>query len=140
MGYDIKVITILIAAIAQFIIGAIWYMPVFGKLWGEIHGFDKLSKEKQNQAQKEMMPLLIIQFVLGIMSAWGLAYFINHTNNTNMLTLIFYIWLGFIVPTTASGVIFGGTPGKWVAKKITIAIGGSLLSLIVSGLVFQILG
>ncbi len=139
MEYNINIITVLIAAFAQFIVGAIWYMPVFGKMWGEIHGFDKISKEKQKEAQREMMPLLFVQFFLGAMSAWGLAYFMNHTNN-NIVTLILYIWLGFIVPTTASGVIFGGTEKKWVTKKIAIAISGSLLCLITSGLIFKILG
>ncbi len=37
---DINYIAVLVAAVAQFIFGAIWYMPLFGGMWGKIHGFD----------------------------------------------------------------------------------------------------
>ena len=44
---------ILVATVGQFIFGAIWYMPVFGKLWGKIHGFDQVPPEKQKEMMKK---------------------------------------------------------------------------------------
>jgi hypothetical protein len=32
-----------LATLAQFVVGAIWYTPLFGETWGQIHEFDKLS-------------------------------------------------------------------------------------------------
>jgi hypothetical protein len=42
-----------VATVVQFIVGAIWYMPIFGKLWGEMFGFDKLSKKQQQEMQSK---------------------------------------------------------------------------------------
>ncbi|QQS18647.1 DUF1761 domain-containing protein [Candidatus Saccharibacteria bacterium] len=46
MDIDVKLSAVLVAAVAQFAVGAIWYMPLFGKLWGKIHGFDALDKKR----------------------------------------------------------------------------------------------
>ena len=41
-------LAIILASIAEFIVGAIWYTPIFGNVWGKIHGFDpaKMSKDE----------------------------------------------------------------------------------------------
>ena len=74
---DIHYVAVGIATVLQFIVGAVWYMPLFGKLWGRIHGFDTLSPEVQAQAQKDMMPLLLVQFVVTIVTTVVLAMFIG---------------------------------------------------------------
>ncbi len=123
-------IAIAVAAVAQFIIGAIWYMPVFGNLWGKIHGMEKVPPEEMKVMQKKMLPFLLVQFIVTVVTSVVLAIFItNLPSSWNVYALAGFFWIGFVVPTQVGAVIFGGTEGKWVVKKILIMAGGSLLCL-----------
>lgn len=127
---DIKLTAVLVGALAQFIVGAIWYMPLFGKLWGKIHGFDKLSKAEQKEAQSKMAPLLITQFLFTLITTYVLAHFIVNNPDYSPYQLTLWIWLGFFVPTQVSAVLFGGTDPKWVVKKTLVMSFGSLVVLL----------
>jgi len=76
MMMQMLVLAIVLATIAQFIIGALWYSLLFGKLWGRIHGFDKLPKETQQKMVKEMGPFYGIQLLVTIITTIVLAIFI----------------------------------------------------------------
>lgn len=124
---NINYIAVLVAAVAQFIFGAIWYMPIFGKLWGKIHGFDILSKEAQAEMQKGMAPLLVTQFIFTIVTTFVFALLRNgFPSDWNIYGLAGFFWLGFMVPTQVSAVIFGGTDPKWFIQKILISTFGAL--------------
>lgn len=129
---------VLAAAIAMFVVAGFWYMVPFAKAWGEMHGFDKLSKAEQKEMQSKMGPLYGAQIVVTLLTAWALAYFLTALPKTPWLVVAFWVWLGFIVPTTVSAVIFGGTESKWVTKKIGISIGGSLLATLVGAWVISL--
>lgn len=45
MDVSINLWAVLAATATQFIAAGIWYTPIFGKKWGEIHDFDKLDKK-----------------------------------------------------------------------------------------------
>lgn len=122
-------VAILIASVLDFIIGAIWYMPLFGNLWGKIHGFDKQPKAKKEEMMKDMGPYLGVQFVGTLITTFVLALFIANQPDWNAYAMAGFFWLGFVVPTQVSAVIFGGTEGKWMVKKIAIMAGGSLVCL-----------
>lgn len=118
---------IFLATLAQFIVGAIWYTPIFGKLWGKIHGFDKLTKDIQMKMMKSMGPMLAVQFLVTILTSFVLELFVTSLpSGWSVFGEAGFFWLGFVVPTQVSAVIFGGTEGKWVVKKILVATGGSL--------------
>lgn len=118
---------VLVAAVAQFVIGAIWYMPLFGKLWGKIHDFDQYDKTTQAAMQKQMMPLLVMQFLLGLLTAYVLAHFLTLVDTAEYIKITLWAWLGFIVPTQIAAVLFGGTKPRWIAAKSMIMAGGSLV-------------
>ena len=134
---NINYAAIAIAAVAQFIVGAIWYMPLFGSMWRDIHGFGKLSKAEQDQAQKEMMPMLGIQFVGTIVTTIVLARLMQLLPNYSAYTLAFMAWLGFIVPIQVSAIMFGGTQPKWMVKKALIMTGGALVCLLVAAAILM---
>lgn len=133
----INYLAVLVASIAQFIVGAVWYMPLFGNLWGKIHGFDKLSKAEQKEAQKQMMPLLLVQFVVTVITTVVLAKFIVLLPTYSALSLALMIWIGFFVPVQVAGVIFGGTDPKWVVKKVLVMSGASLVCLVVAAAILN---
>lgn len=125
----INYLAVLIAGIAQFIIGFVWYGPIFGNLWGRMHGFDKLSKEVQMEMMKKMTPFYVLQFFVTIVTTVVLAIFIANQPEWNAYAMAGFFWIGFVVPTQVSAVIFGGTEGQWIAKKIAVMAGASLLCL-----------
>jgi len=135
---ELNYFAILAASVVQFIIGAIWYTPVFGKMWGKIHGFDKVSKEEQKKMMKQMGPLLLAQFLVTIVTTVMLAMFINVLpSGWSVYCLAGFLWLGFVLPTQISAVLFGGTEPKWVTAKIAIMAGGALLCLEAAAAVLQ---
>ncbi len=135
---QINYLAIGIATIAQFIIGAIWYMPLFGKLWGKIHGFDAVSPEAQKEMQKKMMPLLVMQFIVTLVTTVVLAIFIAYLPaNWNAYALAGFFWIGFVVPTQISAILFGGTKPEWFVTKAMIMAGGSLLCLETAALIIK---
>ncbi len=136
---EINYLAIVLAAVAQFIVGGIWYMPLFGKMWGQIHGFDQTAPEVQKQMQKEMMPMLVVQFVLALITSVVFGILVAYaSSNWSLYSLAGLCWLGFAAPSQTSLVIFGGTEPKWVVKKILIAIGGSLACYLAMALVFAL--
>jgi hypothetical protein len=133
---ELNFIAIGIAAVVQFIVGAIWYMPLFGGVWGRMHGFDALSPEAQKSAQKQMMPLLVIQFFVTCVTTTVFALLVTGLPaEWNRYGLALFFWLGFVLPTQVSAVLFGGTEPRWVVKKIMIMSGGSLVNYLMLALV-----
>lgn len=134
-------IAILVATVVQFICGAVWYGPIFGGLWGRIHGFDKLSKEVQQKMMKEMGPIYGVQFFVTILTAAVLGLFVaSLPQGWSVYGMAGFFWLGFTVPAQVSAVLFGGTPSEWIMKKIAVQAGGSLLCLEAAAFVFHFLG
>lgn len=135
---NINYIAVLVAAVAQFIFGAIWYTPIFGKLWGKIHGFDKVPPEDQKAMMKKMPPLLITQFIFTIVTTFVFALLLNgFPVEWNIYGLAGFFWLGFIVPTQVSAVIFGGTDPKWFIQKILIMAFGALGCMMIAAFVLK---
>lgn len=133
---DTNYVAILGASVAQFIFSAIWYMPLFGKTWGKIHGFDQVPKEQQAAMTKGMMPLLVVQFIFTVLTSLVFAWlYTSFQSDWSIYQLAFLFWLGFLLPTQVSAVIFGGTKEGWVMKKIAIMAGASLINMEIIALV-----
>lgn len=122
-------IAIVVATIVQFILGAIWYGPLFSKLWGKIHGFDKLPKETQKKMMKAMGPFYGLQALVTLVTTFVLALFIVYLPLWNAYAMAAFFWIGFVVPTQVSSVVFGGTEPKWMVKKIAVQAGASIICL-----------
>lgn len=135
---ELNYMAIIVASIAQFIFGAIWYMPIFGKTWGEIHGFDQVPADKQKEMMKGMWKLLVTQFIFTLVTTVVFALLLNgFPSNWNIYGLAFFFWLGFILPTQVAAIIFGGTKPGWVITKIAISAGAALGCMEIIAVVFK---
>lgn len=130
---------VLLATVAQFIVGMIWYAPLFGKLWGKIHGFDKLTKEKQKEMMSQMGPYYALQFFVTVLTSVAIAKFMALTPDYSAYKLGLYLWAGIVVPVQVSAVVFGGTESGWVLKKIAIMAGGALACILSAVTVISVL-
>lgn len=136
---NINYFAVAVAAVAQFVVGAIWYMPLFGSLWRDIHGFGKLTKAQQEQSQKEMMPMLGIQFAGTVITTIVLARFMELLPQYSAYSLAGMAWLGFVVPIQVSAIMFGGTEAKWMVKKTLVMTFGALACLMVAAAILTAL-
>lgn len=135
---DVNIVAVLVATVVMFAIGAFWYMVPFGTLWGKIHGFDKLSKKEQDKMQKAMGPWYGVQFVVTVISAYVLAVLIGLLPEQSPFFIAFLVWIGFVLPTEASAMIFGGAPDGYVWHKIGISSSESLLHLLAAAWVISL--
>lgn len=136
----INIWAVLLAAIAQFVVGAIWYTPVFGRIWAKIHSFDKLKPATQNEMRKQMGPLLVAQFLASFVLAYVLAMLLKLAPDASWWQLALLVWLGFVVTTQVGAVLFGGTEPRWIGTKLAIMAGGSLICILVAAAIIKVLG
>ena len=135
---QLNYLAILVATAAQFALGFVWYGPLFSKLWGKIHGFDKLPKETQQKMMKMMGPLYGAQALVTLITTVVLAIFLAYQPTWNAYAMAGFFWIGFIVPTQVSAVLFGGTKPEWVVTKIAVMAGGSLVFLEAATAILQL--
>lgn len=126
---NLNYVAIAVATLVEFVLGAIWYMPLFGDLWRRIHGIPKPTKSEMQKMQKQMMPLLIVQLFVTLVTTIVLAIFLAYQPTWNAYAMSGFFWLGFVVPTQVSAVLFGGTKPQWILPKIFVMAGASLLCL-----------
>ncbi|HLB53460.1 MAG TPA: DUF1761 domain-containing protein [Chlamydiales bacterium] len=117
-------IGILIAAVLNMAIGAVWYSHwLFGDLWL------KITKEKELHW---LSWRALIQFVPSFGIAFFIDFFERHlgvTTVTDGMFVSFCFWLGFVAPTQVSSFLWGTRSWK------LFAINGSyrLLAFLVMG-------
>jgi len=131
------VVAVAAATLAQFAVGAFWYSVPFAKTWGRIHGFDKLPKARQQELMKEQGPYYFHQLIVTIIAAAVLTRLIQLLPHYSAYTLAALVWLGFIVPTQVSGILFGNDDKKVFWVKLGILAGGSLACTLVGAAVIK---
>ncbi len=134
---------IVLATLAQFILGALWYSPImFGKWWMQIMEVSHVSKEELKKMQKEMAPFYIFQILLTLLSTFVLAMLIYYLQMANVgfhaYGVAGWIWLGFIAPTQIASVIWSNTKRKFWCKQIFIMTSNQLCGLMITAFIFTL--
>lgn len=135
--FKISFLAIVIAVIANFVLGFLWYTPLFGKIWGRHMGYDMNQQPKKS----EMIKGMVFMVIGNILFAWVLAHnmaawtFVPETQSMSSFSFAmnsaFFMWLGFYFP-----VDLGST--AWERKSWTlffINTGYHLASLIVAAMI-----
>lgn len=105
-------VEILVASLAVFALGAIWYGPVFGKTWMKLEGLNMDSMKSMPLSPKQAM---ILGFINTIVMVCVLNWLIGALAITSMaaaVTPIFLVWLGFLATTSAGDFLWKGKPIK----------------------------
>lgn len=142
---EINYLAILIAVVANFILGFIWYTPLFGKVWGKEMGFDMTQKPPAGALVKGMVIMIIGNFLMAYVFAhfiavwnpatWGLAP-TEIPVVPRALTAAFFTWIGFFVPMDLNTVAW--EMKSW--KLFFINTSYHLLALIVVALILIVMG
>jgi hypothetical protein len=100
---DVNYMAVLAATIVSFVIGFVWYRPLFGKPWISTLG---LSPEiLVNSLKPEMRRAVLISFPLQYVMAFCLALFIGNGKTIGTATLyglvVGVVWIAFAISITA---------------------------------------
>ncbi len=135
MDFKINILAVLVAVVANFILGSIWYMPLFGKVWGKEMGYDPNLKPDKKEMMKGMAFMVIGNFLFAWVLAWTMAgwQFIPGANEmgplVNAINSAIFLWLGFYIPGNLTNTVwekkswtlFGINAGYQLASLLVVA-------------------
>ena len=98
----VNYLAVLVAAIAAFAVGMLWYTVLFGKMWRKEMGI--VEGASMDGMATSMIGGFISTLVMTYVLAGLIAYAGNHTLMV-ALAIAFWIWLGFVA-TIMSNIIW----------------------------------
>jgi len=126
----INYLAVLVAGVATWIIGAVWYAPpVLGKTWQAAHGY---TPDKMEGMKAGMMRAFIGSFICYLVTAAVLAVLIAMTNSVGIsagIKIGVLCWLGFSAALFLTHNIYSDKP----LTVFLIDTGYHLIFLIVMG-------
>jgi hypothetical protein len=91
----VNFLAVLVAAFGAFIIGWLWYGPLFGNLWMKLNGF---SKENVQESGLPMPVILTANYIATALAALAIAMFIGAESNAGFGVfagvMIAVFWIG----------------------------------------------
>lgn len=138
---NINFMAILVAVVANFILGFIWYTPLFGKAWAKEMGVDTTVKPKSGEMAKGMIIMVIGNFLMAYVfahniAAWSYVPGVKEMSETaNVMNAVVFTWLGFYVPGDLSRVAW--EKGSW--KLFGINTGYNFMTLLVAAVILTLM-
>lgn len=102
---DVNWLAIVLAALAGFVVGGIWYGPIMGKRWMGAVGLTEDDIKQGN------MPVIYgMAFVFSLIASWTLAHtFATYAQDLSFgikVLTAFGVALGFIIPAIGTNYLF----------------------------------
>jgi hypothetical protein len=129
----INYLAVLVAGLAAFLVGGVWYTALFGKQWVKLHGY---SEAKVKEMQAAMSPprffggMLLCYLVLALVMALLLTNFFERSALTGAI-LGFLLWLGPAAAIAMTGHIASDKP----FALYLIDVGCQLVYLVLMGVI-----
>lgn len=128
------ILVIVGCGVLSLVLGALWYGPLFGKMWMQITGCTDADIEKRKEMQKKAMPLYFIQFLLVL----GQLYVLSHLTGSTGLVGIkssLWIWGGFVMPTVAGSCMWNNDSRQVAWTRFVLQAGFQLVCFVVFGFI-----
>jgi len=131
---QINLLMVLIAALLNNIIGALWYSPLlFGEAWRRALG---KTKEDFQVMQKDSMRAMGLNAIAILFLTYVFAHFILAVNAETALggaTAGFWVWIGFVATTGFANVVFENRSKKvyliyQAYQCVALVVTGALLA------------
>jgi hypothetical protein len=110
MEIQINYAAVVVAVVANFFLGFLWYTPLFGKAWAKENNFDLTVKPKSGEIARGMIFMVIGNFLLAYVFAHNIAAWTfvpgadQMSASSTILSSAIFTWLGFYVPQDLSTV------------------------------------
>lgn len=106
MFYAVNYISVIAGAVAAFLVGWLWYGPVFGKQWMAMMGY---TKESIASMKMKPMTAMALGFVSSLVMAYVVAVFAGlwvYDGFYGAFKFAFWVWLGFIATVSLGPVLW----------------------------------
>jgi hypothetical protein len=108
-------LAILVASLSGFVLGALWYGPLFGKAWMRLSGTTEAEVKDTN-----FVKVYGLTFVMNLIAAYVMAHVlwafsVAMPEVSGVMAGIqggFWTWLGFIMTVMVSNALFSKTSQK----------------------------
>ena len=129
--YEISFLAIVLAAIASFILGHVWYHPrLFGAQWMRLVN---VTPEHVEQGKRFMPLSALAAFVANLLVASVMDYLgvtLGVIDIAGAVQLALWCWIGFVVPTTLGTVLWEHRPltlylinaSYWLVSFVVMAV------------------
>ena len=132
----INMTAIIVATIANFILGFLWYTPLFGKAWAKEMGFNRDVKPPKGALAKGMIFMVIGNFLMAYVlahnnAAWSFVPGMDKMSTFGKaMNAAVFTWLGFYFPVDLGSVawenkswkLFGINTGYHFAMVLVAAL------------------
>jgi hypothetical protein len=135
---SINLLSVLVAAVAAFIIGFLFHGPISGKLWMKLANIHPTGNEKLSDMIPQMLWNLLVNIVTALVMA--VIFYLVFTSSVMGEATWFrgaimgiWIWLGFLVTSSSIDVIWMGKSAKlWLFEAgcslVTMAAMGAIIA------------
>ena len=133
MEFKINVLAVVISVVANFILGFIWYTPLFGKAWGKEMGYDPNQKPEKSVMMKGMFFMVLGNFFFAWVfanniEAWTFVPMMDEMGaGVKIFNAALFTWMGFYLPGQLGATVW--EKNSW--KLFAINSGYHLASLFV---------
>lgn len=121
-------LAIVVATISTFVIGAIWYGPVFGKVWMQENGFTEEDLKEANMAK-----IYGTAFILELVMAVNLALFLKGLSVQDGLLYGFFTGFGWVAMAMGVNYLFSRNSIRlWFIDSFYFVISFTLMGAILT--------
>ncbi len=141
MEMQVNLMAVLAAVVANFVLGFIWYTPLFGKAWATENNFDTSVKPTSGEMAKGMISMVIGNFLMAYVfahniMAWSYVPGASEMSAmANVLSSTIFTWLGFYLPVDIGTVLWERK--SW--KLFAINTGYHFMMLLVAAVILMMM-
>ncbi|PYP27322.1 MAG: hypothetical protein DMD51_02745 [Gemmatimonadetes bacterium] len=108
---NVNVLAVIVAALATFVLGAVWYSPVlFAKQWMQAHGYT--PEQLEAMKRRGVARAYAVSALCYLVMAYALALLASYTQATSFVQ---GLWLGFAATIGLTANMFSDNPlAVWV--------------------------
>lgn len=127
----VNVVAVVVAAVAAFVVGALWYSPVlFGKAYAAVRGLDPRAVAEMRPPVAE----IVGEFARNLVIAFVLGHFVVRlgiSDRRGAVQLALWVWVGFQAMLLLGAVLHEKMPPKLYAIHVGDALVKTLLMTVI---------
>lgn len=120
-----------------YIVSAIWYGPLFGKLWAKLIGMGHLSREEVKAVNRGMWLSYVIQFIVALIMNIAIYLAVVGTGY-NWFYVGFMMWFFMVMPLQVGESLWSGLELKMKLNKLALTVACQLLIMLVAAFLFSL--